>query len=107
MPLRNVRDAADAVHCLNASTASGEARATWARRHGINPRSLNAWRLNLARSGRKEGPPKPRLVELVPAAPVVEAPSRYRVLCGGMAVEVDERFDDNVLRRLLAVVASC
>ncbi|MFZ5480447.1 MAG: hypothetical protein ACOZNI_27040 [Myxococcota bacterium] len=49
----------------------------------------------------------PRLVELVPAAPVVEEASRYRVIRGGMAVEVDGRFDEDVLRRLLAVVASC
>jgi len=107
MPLRKVRDADDAISCLNASTAAGEARASWARRHGVNPRSLNAWRLNLERSRRMGTTPAPRLVELVPAAPVVEEPSRYRVLCGGMAVEVDERFDDAVLRRLLAVVASC
>ena len=107
MPLRKVRDADDAIRCLNASTASGEARATWARRHGIDPRSLNAWRLNLERVRRTEDSPVPRLVELVPAAPVAEEPSRYRVLCGGMAIEVDERFDEDVLRRLLVVVASC
>lgn len=107
MLLRKVRDADDAIHCLTASTASGEARAMWARRHGINPRSLNAWRLNLARAGRSEPSSIPRLVELVPSMPAVEEPVRYRVLCGGMAVEVDERFDERVLRRLLAVVASC
>jgi transposase-like protein len=107
MPLRKIRDADDAIACLNASTAAGEARATWARRHGIDPRSLNAWRLNLER-GRGLGPsPLPHLVELVPMAPVFEEPPRYRVLCGPMAVEVDERFDEQVLRRLLAVVASC
>ena len=47
MPLRKVRNADDAISCLTASTAAGEARATWARRHGTNPRSLNAWWLNL------------------------------------------------------------
>lgn len=107
MPLRKVRDADDAIRCLNASTACGEARATWARRHGIDPRSHNAWRLNLERTRQTVASPGPRLVELVPAAPMVEEPSRYRVLCGGMVVEVDERFDEDVLRRLLAVVASC
>lgn len=107
MPLRKVRDAADARRCLNASTASGEDRATWARGHGIDPRSLNAWRLNLERSRHVVAPPVPRLVELVPASPAVEEPARYRVLCGGVAVEVDDRFDETVLRRLLAVVTSC
>lgn len=107
MPLRKVHDADDAIRCLNASTAAGEARATWARRHGIDPRSLNAWRLNLERARRPAASRVPRLVELVPTAPAFEEPSRYRVLCGTMAVEVDERFDEGVLRRLLAVVASC
>jgi hypothetical protein len=107
MPLRKVRDADDAICCLNASTTSGEDRARWARRHGIDPRSLNAWRVNLARVGRVPAVAVPRLVELVPESPAVEERARYRVLCGGLAVEVDERFDEHVLRRLLAVVASC
>ncbi|MFZ5480446.1 MAG: hypothetical protein ACOZNI_27035 [Myxococcota bacterium] len=42
MPLRKVRTADDAIRCLNASTAAGEARATWARRNRSDPRSLNA-----------------------------------------------------------------
>lgn len=107
MLLRKIHDAHDAICCLNASTASGEARASWARRHGIDPRSLNAWRLNLARSRRGSCPPTLRMVELVATQAAVEEPARYRVLCSGMAIEVDERFDGEVLRRLLAVVASC
>jgi len=106
MPLRKVRDADDAIRCLNASNASGKTRAIWARHNGIDPRSLNAWRLNLARSRPVPSPCSPRLVELVPSVPLDE-PARYRVLCGQMAVEVDDRFDEDVLRRLLAVVASC
>lgn len=107
MPLRKVRDADDALCCLNAATAAGLARATWARRHGVDPRSLNAWHLNLARSGRAERLATPRLVELVPTAPVAEDAPRYRVISGSLTVEVDDRFDEAVLRRLLAVVASC
>ncbi len=106
MPLRKVRDENDAIRCLNASNASGEGRASWARHNGVDPRSLNAWRVNLARSRPSAPAQPPRLVELVASAPAAEA-ARYRVLCGEMAVEVDDRFDDDVLRRLLAVVASC
>lgn len=52
------------------------------------------------------------MVELVPQATVgepveVDVRARYRILCGGMAVEVDAHFDEGVLRRLLGVVASC
>ena len=106
MPLRKIADAPDAIRCLNAWSASGEARPAWARRHGIDPRSLNIWRLNLERSRRPGRPGGPRMVELV-AAPSASPPVRYRVHCGPMVVEVDERFDEAVLRRLLAVARSC
>jgi hypothetical protein len=33
--------------------------------------------------------------------------ARYRILCGELAVEVNDDFDDGTLRRLLAVVAGC
>jgi prolyl-tRNA synthetase len=40
---------------------------TWARTHGIDARSLNAWRVNLGRSRSvTRAPSIPRLVELVP-----------------------------------------
>lgn len=103
MPLRKIRDAADATTCLRAALASGEPRATWARRNGIDPRSLNAWRLNLERDTEAEVPL--RLVELVPHE--ARASARYVVRCAGFAVEVDGAFEDTVLQRLLRVIASC
>ena len=106
MPLRKIRDAGDAATCLNAATRSGEPRATWARRHGVSPRSLNAWRLNLERAGRRASTPL-RLVELVAPDAEVCVASRYVVRVHEFAVEVDGAFDDAVLRRLLGVVASC
>jgi hypothetical protein len=36
-----------------------------------------------------------------------QRPVTYVVHCGDLAVEIDERFDDEVLRRLLAVVSAC
>jgi hypothetical protein len=45
-------------------------------------------------------------MELVPSVPAHRS-SRYGVRCGDLSVEVDDQFDDQVLRRLLAVVASC
>jgi hypothetical protein len=108
MSFRKVRDAADAADCLSAATASGETCAAWARRNGVDPRSLNAWRMNLTRGRRARVRAPPRLVELVPTAPAPAAePTRYRVHVGDLAVEVDERFDEGVLRRLLAVASSC
>jgi hypothetical protein len=46
----------------------------------------------------------PRLVELVPQA----TPSVIvTVRCGPFTVEVDQAFDDQLLARVLAVVAAC
>ncbi len=97
--LRKVRDREEARKCLESAEASGLPRADWARHHGIDARSLNAWRVNLER-----GRPAPRLVELIPR----EAPaSRYAVRFGDFVVEVDEQFDEGTLRRLLGVVTGC
>jgi hypothetical protein len=87
-------------------------RAAWAREHGIDARSLNAWRLNLARPGavdeaRRDHVGELRLVELVAAEPVAPATARYVVRAGQLAVEVDGQFEDDALRRLIRVVASC
>jgi hypothetical protein len=105
---RKVRDAADARACLDAAEASGLTRAAWARQQGIDGRSLNAWHNNLARRASGESSPATmRLVELVPTAHAAPAPVRYVVRCGEFAVEVDARFEDETLARLLRVVSSC
>jgi hypothetical protein len=100
---RKVRDAAEAEEMLDAVTASGLSRANWARSNGIDARSLNMWRLILDRRRRA---PRLRLVELVAAASPAVA-GAVVVRCGGFAVEVGDGFDDDVLRRVLAAVASC
>jgi hypothetical protein len=101
MSLRKVRDAEDAGALLDEVAASGIPRAVWARDHGIDPRSLNAWRLVLTRAARRADRPL-RLVEWVPT---VSSPFVVRV--GRYAVDVDPAFDAMALRRLLEVVASC
>jgi hypothetical protein len=45
--VRKVRDAEEANMLLAAASQSGLGRAEWARANGVNPRSLNAWRVNL------------------------------------------------------------
>lgn len=117
---RKIKDAADARRCLSAAAGSGLTDVEWARKRCIDGRSLNAWRMNLERRGAALGPRRERtskrklgpvrLVELVaaPSATSAEAsPARYVVRCGELAVELDERFEDATLRRLLRVVASC
>ncbi|MEQ1571586.1 MAG: hypothetical protein ABMA64_43370 [Myxococcota bacterium] len=100
---RKVRDAAEAAELLDAAEASQLERADWARANGIDPRSLNAWRLNLRRHRREQ--PSLRLVELVAASEASRAPVVVR--CGPFAVEVAADVDHDLLRRVLATVASC
>lgn len=105
MVLRKLKDESEARSALAAVAASGQARVAWAHANGVNARSLNAWRLVLERRDRARGRGGLRLVELVvpPATPA----ARYRVCVGELAVEVDEHFDSETLRRLLVVVSTC
>lgn len=104
---RKVRDTADARRLLDDLRLSKLSLADFAERRGVDGRSLNMYRLNLESAGRTRD--AVRLVELVPtAAPTASwRPVRYVVRCGEFAVEVDAEFDEDVLRRLIAVVASC
>jgi hypothetical protein len=101
MPGRRIRNERDARACLDAVDVSGLGRAEWARANGVEPRSLNAWRVNLARADRgRRG-----MLELVAATRPNAA--TYTVRCGAFAVDVTADFDERVLGRLLAVVAGC
>lgn len=101
MPGRRIRDERDARACLDAVDASGMGRAEWARANGVEPRSLNAWRVNLTRTDRgRRG-----MLELVAATRRTSA--TYTVRCGAFAIDVTADFDEQVLARLLAVVAGC
>lgn len=111
---RKIKDAKDARRCLSAAKASRLTNAAWARREGIDGRSLHAWLMNLSRGAKsrssKRGPRKsksarPRMVELVPVA--MPRPTRYTVRCGELSIEVDDHFEEETLLRLLRVVASC
>ncbi len=101
---RKVRTAAEAAALLEGAEANGVERAEWARRHGIDGRSLNAWRVNL---GRRALPSPERRLELVELVPEVGVARLLVVRCGPFAVEVGAGFDDELLRRVLTVVAAC
>jgi transposase-like protein len=103
---RKLRNEQDAKRCVAEARASGLSRSEWARQHGVDGRSLYAWE-------KKVGSDEPEpvreklagLVELIPDSRAEER--RYVVQCGRFAVEVDERFDEETLGRLLKVVAAC
>lgn len=97
-----IRDEVEARACLAKVTESGRPLTAWAREHGFDSRSLNAWRVNLER--REVAALKPRFVELVPLASVS---ARYAVIVGDVRVEVDDSFQPETLARLVAALRSC
>lgn len=103
MERRKIHNENDARACLTEVAQSGLERAAWARAHGIDARSLNAWRLALSRRD-SVGPPV-RFVELV--APPAEPTLVYSVRVGRFEVQVPAHFDEACLGRLLRVVAAC
>lgn len=105
MQRRKIRDSADAHACLTAAAATGLLPRDWARVHGVDGRSLNCWRLRLATE-----PQTPvRMVELVSAHAVAatDRGGRYLIHAGQFTVEVDARFDEPALTRVLRAVVAC
>lgn len=100
--MRRIRDEVDARACLAKVTESGRALAAWSREHGIDGRSLHAWKVNLERG--KVAALRRRFVELVPRAPVS---ARYAVIIGDVRIEVDDGFQPERLARLVAALRLC
>jgi len=104
MPGRKIKDEADAKACMQAASRSGVSHTAWARRHGVDARSLNAWRMNLARrAARVRG--ELQLVELVPHRASTPRPLVLR--CGAWCLEVHQDTDLDLLAHVLEVVESC
>ena len=102
--MRKIVNARDARACVKAARASGLSLGAWARRHGVDGRSLHAWSVNLRLSSSR--PAKPGLIELVPTtAPA--ASTRYVVRVGDTAIEVGDDFHDDTLARVVRVLRAC
>ncbi len=106
--MRKIVDARDARTCVKAARAAGLSLGAWARRHGVDGRSLHAWSVNLGLP--PSVPARPGLIELVsrPAPPSPgPSPVRYVVRVGETAVEVGEDFEDDTLARVVRVLRAC
>ncbi len=108
---RKIGNEHEARRCLSQVEAAGGEVGAWARAHGIDGRSLNAWRVNLARRGSaaeqsRRSSPVSALVELVPE-PSSSRIARYVVDIGGARVELGDDFSEPTLRRLIEVLRSC
>lgn len=105
--MRKIEDARDARACVKAARAAGLSLGAWARRHGVDGRSLHAWSVNLARSPSATAlVRKPRLIELVPTS-APQAATRYVVRVRDAAVEVGDDFRDETLARVVRVLRAC
>jgi len=102
--LRKIADEKDARACLASVARSGAPLRAWAKRHGVDGRSLHAWHRKFSK--RASSAPA-GLVELVRVSSTPRSPQRYRVHIGDASVEVGDDFDDQTLRRLLEVLRAC
>lgn len=114
---RKIEDEREAVRCLRAAERAGLSAGEWGRAHGVDGRSLRAWKMNIERRGtpvrRKRRPKLERaahaLVELVPAtAPAARVGAgRYVLEVGGARVEFGEDVSVATLRRVLEALRTC
>lgn len=105
--MRKVHDEREARAFLRAAKSARMPLKAWARAHGVDARSLNAWRVNLGRSRFETGARStPRLVELVPT-PAVSAAARYTVRIGDATVEVGDELREETLVRIVRALRSC
>jgi hypothetical protein len=104
MAVRKIRDEADALRCLRAAGSSGGTDVDWAHAHGVDARSLQAWRMNMGRRGsHKRGL---RLVELVPTT--LSSPgARYVLSRGDVRVEFDDACAVDTLLKIVQVLRTC
>ena len=101
--MRKIVDERDARACLKAAKAAGMKAGAWARAHGIDGRSLNAWRVNLGLGRGRTA--RPRLVELVPSP--VSAPARCVVRVAGAEIEVPDDVREETLERIVRALRAC
>lgn len=112
MPGRRIADEHDARSCLEAVASSGLTRRDWAHAHGVDARSLNAWRVNLERRAAASMNTPLRLIELVAredesSVPTRSAASGVRIKVDGLVIQLDRGFDSEVLLKVLDLVAPC
>lgn len=101
---RKIRDEADAHRCLRAAGSAGGSDVEWANAHGVDARSLQAWRMNLGRRGSHKG--RLRLVELVPTTPSSPG-ARYVLSRGDVRVEFDDTCAVDTLLKIVRVLRAC
>ena len=107
MRIRKIRDEVDAKVCLAAVRAAGVDRVAWAHEHGVDARSLNAWRVALERrASKRRVAAAPKLIELVPSS-VPGAGARYVLDVGVARIEFDDACSGETLQRVVRALRAC
>lgn len=117
MEQRKIESETEARALLAKVAKSGDDIGAWARAHGIDGRSLNAWRMNLERRGAtgrgivaraRPRMQRAQLVELVPTS-ISSTPrvARYTLRVGDVEVEFGDDFREETLARALGVLRGC
>ena len=111
--IRKIADEADARRCLDDARIARQTLRQWANEHGVDGRSLHAWKVNLGRSNgsprrrRRPGAQATGLVELVPAPATVATSGRYILEIDGARVEFGDDASSATLRRVVEALRSC
>ena len=104
---RKIINEQDANRCLQGVKNERNSLAGWAQAHGVDGRSLHAWKMALERRGTtRTRALVPRLVEIIPATSVTKA-ARYVLRIHEVELEVGVDFEEASLRRLVGVLKSC
>jgi len=112
---RRIESELEARRCLLRVEAEDAQVGAWARAHGIDGRSLNMWRVNLARRGVVPRPrarqppmrlPATGVVEIVPAV-MGSTATRYVIELGGARLELGDDFAEPTVRRLIGMLRTC
>ena len=116
---RKIEDELEARAFLAAVDAAGGHVAPWARAHGIDGRSLQAWRVNLARAAASDRPRRARRIPSRPPTPVANGmvelvaatnpprAAQYSIRMGVASIEFGDDFHEATLRRVVAMLRSC
>lgn len=99
----------DARAMARAFAASGETKAAFARRHGINDERIRRWLRQLAEEDRRRSRPAFAPVRLVERAPERRGGSGIEIVVGARVVRVGAGFCPETLLKVLAALeaAAC
>ena len=107
MERRKISGEREARSALRAIARAGITIKEWARKHGVDGRSLHAWEMALARraQGGKRSRRAAALVELVPTRPVAAA--HYVMRVGDISIEFGDNAHEETLLRLVGLLRAC